>query len=146
MNDPGRWRLFAIVLGLCFLAGGLIGISHGLTAMAWPSAPAKIITSEIVGYGDERSANVVAEFKLGSSYYECGKVAFGGPTEYAEVPAYPVGRQIQVHYLPDDPNQCVFRPGISVGSIVFLLFAAATFAFALYAHFFPSKTDPLDDD
>ena len=127
-------RIVGIVFGVCFVAIGLLGLRHGITTLAWPSAPAKVIISEQVGVGDQSAGNIVAEFHLGQGIYHCGTVISGRDNGASDVRAYPVGRQITVRYRRDNIGQCVFIPGVSGGSIVFLLVGIAAFGLALYAH------------
>lgn len=106
-------RIAGIIFGVCFVAIGLMGLRYGITTLAWPSAPAKVIISERVGVGDHSAGNIVAEFHLGQGIYHCGTVISGRDNSASDIRAYPVGRQIKVRYRPDNLGQCVFIPNVS---------------------------------
>lgn len=127
-------RIAAIICGVVCVVVGLMGMRQGITALAWPSAPGRVIISETVGVGDGASGNIVAEFHLGQSIYHCGKVISGRDKSASDLHDYPVGRQIRVHYKPDNLGQCVFIPDVSGGAIAFLLAGLGALGIALYAH------------
>ncbi|HEX4181057.1 MAG TPA: DUF3592 domain-containing protein [Caulobacteraceae bacterium] len=127
-------RAVGLIFGACFAAAGLMGMRYGMTTLAWPSAPARIIISERVGMGDHAAGNIVAEFRLGEAIHHCGTVISGRDNSASDVRTYPVGRWIQVRYRPGDVGRCVFIPGISGGGVAFLLVGIAAFGLALYAH------------
>jgi hypothetical protein len=134
MNYLPLARSAGVVFGLCFVVVGLLGLRYGLATLSWPSAPAKIIISEHVGPTDHGGGNIVAAFKLGPAIYHCGQVVLGRDNGASDVRAYPVGRQITVHYKPDEVSRCVFIPGISWGGVAFLLAGIAALGLGLYAH------------
>ncbi len=126
-------RAIGVVLGICLVTLGVLGLRGGLAASTWPSEPARIVISERGGTGDHRFGEIVAQFKVGQDIYHCANVTSGRNNQVQDVPRYPVGRQVRVYHDPSNLSKCVFVPGISGESIGFLLAGVAFLGVAVYA-------------
>jgi len=126
-------RAIGVVLGVCLVTLGVVGLRGGLAASNWPSEPARIVISERGGAGDHRFGEIVAQFKVGGNIYHCANVRSGRDNQVQDVARYPVGKQVRVYHDPSNLSKCVFVPGVSGGSIGFLLAGLAFLGLAVYA-------------
>jgi hypothetical protein len=134
MQNLPLLRIVGVLFGACFLAAGIAGARLGLEALKWPTAPGHIVISEPVGMGDDAAGKIVAEFPYGPGWARCGHVVAGRENMTSEVRNFPVGAPVNVSYNPRNLAQCVFRPGISGGSLVFALVGLGAFGMAGFAH------------
>lgn len=108
------------VLGLLLLFGGGYGVLLGLLSLRWPTASGIISRSEVVASrGTYTSWRVELEYDFsvnGRTYF--GKLisfkakVFSNPKAAQRfIGNYPIGKQVNVHYLPNDPRHSVLVPG-----------------------------------
>jgi hypothetical protein len=130
----GGW-LF-LFLGVAAIGGGIwlsyaIGAPMVKTAKAsltWPITPGTIKTSKVEsniatsGDGNTRTEYrpiVDYSYSMNGQAYHSNNLWFGGgesSTNRSEsqdiIDRYPVGKQVMVHYDPQDPSQGVLEPGV----------------------------------
>jgi hypothetical protein len=132
MNKLRLLRLIGLVLGVCLLVAGLLGVKSGLQSASWRSAPAKIVMSDVMGSGERRSSLVMAEYRIGDGIYQCGHVQAGRENSASDAKRYPVGADATVAYDPSEPTHCALEQGVSALSIVLLIGGAGFLGLALY--------------
>lgn len=124
--------LLALLGGLLLLLCGIVispwclgSLTIALHSRRWPQAPGRVTESET---RPNQRANglpghryrVLYEYQIGSRVYE-GNTVSGGVFPYGSrswalrrAGAYPAGSTVQVHFDPEDPEQSVLEPGLSL--------------------------------
>ncbi len=115
--------VFATV-GFCvaFFVGRPI-LNKAKASVDWPTVQGTVDSSEVVRSRDSDgdtmySAEVVYSYTVDGRKFTCDTVWFGGDfrsssssSHHKTVHRYPAGRQVNVHYKPDDPTVAVLEPG-----------------------------------
>ena len=136
--------LLNFFIGLIFLIMGAFALSFGWKALKkereaarWPSAPGIVISSELESYMDTDSEGdlltfyrpkITYQYEVEGDVYTCNTVKttpFGssnlpkGPEK--KLAAYPVGKQVVVHYDPTDPSNALmeFKTGVLMLVMIF---------------------------
>lgn len=130
--------VFAVFFGIVGIYVGWERVAQGLTSRNWPITEGKITYSQIertytlrrtgTRKGEFRYyAKIQYEYTVNDVLYTGNRLAFadppGGRDDEGEQEArevlerYPILKQVQVYYDPDDPATAVLEPGISFGSI-----------------------------
>jgi hypothetical protein len=114
-------------IGLGIAIWGWSVLSNARASLSWPTTEGRVVFSEVDHStdsegGDSYSADIVYRYEVDDQEYENDRVRFGensssnrGPAEDL-VERYPVGRNVDVHYEPDDPDNSVLEPGVTLGS------------------------------
>ncbi len=99
----------------------------------WPSVPGQIIRSEVATHRSSDkttySADIAFRYQVKGVDHECDNVAFGTLSSNNSSPArqvtkrYPVGREVDVFYDPNDPGKGVLEPGTTFKSYFMLGFS-----------------------
>lgn len=138
--------LMLIAGGVGLIVKGVKTIEESRESRTWPTAPGKIVRSEILqetssrrNRSDGRNKTTTSTSYRADIEYEFeinGEKHLGKRVTIAEsitnrsiaqkiVDKYPRDRAVTVAYKPDDPSVCVLEPGSWGGSIVY--FALGTF-------------------
>lgn len=141
----GSWLLaLAIVaVGAVFLYIGVGKVGSASASKSWPTAQGEITRFSLETEIDSDDAdktrytpNIVYRFKVEDTVYQGRRLRYGSKiTTTNETRAreyrkqYAVGELVAVHYNPDDPQQSLLHPGLSlmvllwpaIGVVVLLL-------------------------
>ena len=140
-SGAGCGWIVLVFMGLIFTGigvgvGWFIGwptLQDAKASESWPSVKGKVIESELVRSRNKDnkssySADVIYEFTVDGEEFEGDNVWFGqyGSSNRSEmqkiVTEYPVGKEVDVYYKPDDPNESVLQPGAFTSSYMLLIF------------------------
>ena len=135
-------KMSIIVSEIFLIVGGLIGgfllwqLLKGMKAKNWPTAPGKVVDSQItrdVSRDSDGDRSVTYGADIRYTYEVDGYEYSGDRRSFADysssnrrraekiVARFSPGADVAVYYSPDDPEKCVLEPGISVVSVLFLL-------------------------
>jgi hypothetical protein len=89
----------------------------------WPTAPGQVAASSVeYHHGDEGGgtyhAEVLYDFSVNDTAFSGNRVAYGdygsGNPSHARsvVNHYPKGKDVVVHYMPGNPEECLLEPGV----------------------------------
>ena len=140
MSMRGIGSFMSLLIGITFtIAGAVLVFGFGLplrrqavASASWPATEGRITRSRLeMRAGDKGSsftADVAYEYDLDGRTLVGSRVWIGDGyssspgTEHRDaVTRYPVGRQVQVHYDPQDPDESVLEPGPTWSSMLLLL-------------------------
>jgi hypothetical protein len=132
-GKAGR-RVFAVgvVLIVLGVGWGALVVPRLLGAMAtssWPTVRGVVVSSEVRWKeGSSGTARYVAEitysYVVNDVKRSSDRIAYTNPRTDSRSDAreitdrYPVGKQVQLHYDPDDPYTAVLEPGASTGAYI----------------------------
>lgn len=127
--SPKMRFLFSRLFPLPFMIAGGITLYFGIQNLIrskqsteWPTVVGIVKISDVEysrssdGPGTHH-ANVQYDFIINGTTYSGDEVAYGdygsSNSSHARkiVNRYPVGKEVKVYYLPDDPYECVLEPG-----------------------------------
>ena len=138
-GNTGCGWIGLIFMGLIFTSVGIgvgwfIGkpiLDEAKASADWPSVKGKIIDSQLVRSRDKDgkssySADVIFKYTVDNEEYEGDNVWFGQyggnrSTMQKIVKQYPKGKEVDVFYMPDDPNESVLQPGAFTSSYMVLV-------------------------
>jgi hypothetical protein len=117
---------------------------QGLRANAskgWPVSSGSVIASALEKSPDNRwryRAAVQYRYRVGAKEYQSERVFWGGSEgrrRHMEsvIAAYPAGREVSVHYDPQNPAQAVLDPVQNPGSKPLVLYAMGMMTLGLFA-------------
>ena len=146
---PGMIFLFSrifplpfVLIGAALLFFGSRSVSHARASSTWPVAEGVITAAEVVrrsGSGDSGPTyrpDISYDYTVDGVTRHGDRIYFGGAVSTSNrgwargiVERYPVGRQVTVHYSPDDPALAVLEPGMTwvvwmmpgIGAVLFLV-------------------------
>jgi Protein of unknown function (DUF3592) len=132
---PGSEAALDLVLFACGMA--LLGIwfrkrMRAKQAMKWPQVTGQIIESTVVGdsnFDGETKARILYSYVVNGISLQSKSVGAGmmsSPTGI--VKRYPVGKQVQVYYDPENPKSALLERSGS-GPIIFLLLSIVNLVF-----------------
>src|SRR6185369_10993894 len=116
-----------IVIGFVAVGAGVWTLVKSLRSEHWPVTDGVILTAQMKSHsgenGDTYSADVTYKFQVAGVSYTGTKISIGAmssSTSYAQgiLNHYPVGKNVSVHYAPDDPTEAVLETGIHGGTWV----------------------------
>ena len=117
------------------------------SSVEWPAVSGKIVQSgfrEVPPHGEDGwryPLDIRYEYSIGNKAYSCGEISFSSPGIFdrnfvdsknkAEqlTRRYPKGREVEVHYKPDNPAMAVLEPGLGYENYIWCsiaLFIVAT--------------------
>jgi hypothetical protein len=122
--------------GLGMLGFGGHKVAEGRASEGWPTAGGKVTASSVATHRsydshDHREhitygADVRYTFEVAGAAHTGKDVTLADMSTSSRSSAdetvgrYPVGREVQVHYDPDDPDHCCLEPGLGGGVYVIL--------------------------
>lgn len=140
MSMRGIGSFMSLLIGITFtIAGAVLVFGFGLplrrqavASASWPATEGRITRSRLeVRAGDKGSsltADVEYEYDLDGRTLVGSRVWIGDGyssspgTEHRDaVNRYPVGREVQVYYEPEDPDESVLEPGPNWSSLLLVL-------------------------
>jgi len=138
-NASLRKVVLAVVftaVGVLFALLGLNMLEKAKESLDWPTTTGTVTLSEVrestrtSGTGSNRKKHVDHKAHVEYSYqvqretYAGSRISFNPPNEGAGqiTSRYPVGKQIQVYYSPDEPQESVLEPGVAKTSYLFIGF------------------------
>ncbi len=116
-----------VIVGASVAFFGIRGLVRAKASMDWPGTPGKVIESSV---GRRRSsgsnggssttyhAEILYEFTVESTKFNGNRVAYGdygssNPSHARRVVnRYPKGKNVTVHYMPGNPEECLLEPGL----------------------------------
>jgi hypothetical protein len=124
---------FLLLGGVMLIANAVRELNEAHESMAWPTAPGRVIRSEMsITTDDHRTTSRSREPRTSSTFFEA-KIEYefevNGVThkgtrctaiqdmnarrdhQETVLKKYPVDQAVKVSYKPDDPDQCVLEPG-----------------------------------
>lgn len=121
-----------LVVGVVLLGFWYRGRNRAKLAMTWPQVPGRIIESTVVGDkdfdGGDNKARVLYSYVVNGVSLQSKSVGAGVFSSPAGiVKRYPVGKQVQVYYDPENPRSVVLERSGS-GPIIFLLLSIENLA------------------
>ncbi len=89
---------------------------------AWPTTQGKIIRSQLVGEGEDATADIEYEYHVaGVRYTSLNLVPENtGYTPSTMVERYIAGKPVTVYYNPDNPKQTLLERGNNILAIAFI--------------------------
>jgi hypothetical protein len=167
----GVMGVIAIVFFICMFFIGISGIImavrewiHLGQVKLWPETKGTIIESKTVGTTGNTtgsgyqstvySPKILFEFIVDGKEYQSDKVTWGGESRTnikgvieKKIEEYPVGKEINVHFNPQNPRDCIVQEDFSfemaiplIGGIAFFL-GGGGFAFGLIFFFIKNLTE-----
>lgn len=149
-----------MAVGTTYLWTGIKTLRFGYSSTRWPTAEAKVISSNVVqkratSHSDRNSrhpnftyqAEVEYQFSAAGSTYTSNNIEFGQrgsrDPSYARatVDLYPVGSSTTVSYAPDQPAQSVLRPGLNAKACINPAVGGTFFVFGLALYMLVSSAD-----
>ena len=132
---------FGLIFGLVFAVTGvsiayffgLPEVTQAKASLEWPQVAGVITSSRVESHrgndGTVYSSEVTYDYTVDGKKMSGDKVYFGDnvnsssrSTARETVNRYPAGKEVQVFYSPESPDQCVIEPGTTWSSyFVFLL-------------------------
>lgn len=154
--------IFGIV-GLCIILFlGWPVLQNAKASQQWPSTKGAVTASEVIRSrsddGVQYKPEILYNYRVGKEDYQQGNIRYDGDwstssSTYANrmVQKYPVGKQVDVYYDPDDPFEAVLEPGTSWASysligfgLIFFLIGAGMFlgtgGYLLFAMFVAGRS------
>jgi hypothetical protein len=133
LGSDAALELVFVVFGLVLLGFWYRGQKRAKRAMTWPQVPGKIIESTIVGAknfdGGDEKARVLYSYVVNGISLHSKSVGAGVLSSPAGiVKRYPVGKQVQVYYDPENPKSAFLERSRS-GPIIILLLSIVNLAF-----------------
>lgn len=124
--------LVFLVVGIALLGFWYRGRNRAKRAMTWPQVPGKILESTVVGNknfdGGDEKARVLYSYVVNGMSLQSKSVGAGILSSPAGiVKRYPVGKQVQVYYDPENPKSALLERSGS-GPIIFLLLSIVNLA------------------
>jgi hypothetical protein len=136
--------LLFILLGSTVFVLGARGLIRARASEGWPTAEGTVVSSGVEqkrsagrrrrGGGRTYHAEIVYEFTVDGTPFKGTRVAYGdfGTSRSAHArriaDRYPPGTPVTVHYMEDDPEECVLEPGMKAQALALpgfgLVFAA----------------------
>ena len=126
--------LIFVVVGASVAFFGIRGLVRAKASVDWPSTQGKIVESSVERHRSSGSkgrssttyhAEILYEFTIDGTTYNGDRVAYGdygssNPSHARRVVNnYSQGKNVTVHYLPDNPEECLLEPGVK-GQAFFL--------------------------
>ncbi|MCW5592764.1 MAG: DUF3592 domain-containing protein [Burkholderiales bacterium] len=140
-----HYALFFAVAGLMMVAFAVVSRSQSSQAARWHKATGRVVASRTEGRGSRANPGAVSvlvyepvveyAYTVGGREYRGTRLSFGASVaatkSWAEgkAAAYPVEREVTVHYDPSNPAEAVLEPGGSFAwgglsfALVFLVLA-----------------------
>jgi uncharacterized protein DUF3592 len=155
MGPPSRefdkvlGAVFALV-GLGFVAAGVLDIYRGHRSHSWKSATGVIVRSFVAkGHGDDATHTpvVVYRYRVGDVEHESKRIGVGiGSMGHSEarsrVDRYKAGATVPVFYDPEAPAEAVLERGIFAKTWVSLILGTLCVAIGLFFRTVPSRWCP----
>ncbi|MDE0935855.1 MAG: DUF3592 domain-containing protein [Mariniblastus sp.] len=127
--------VFAIVGFVVVYFFGMPIVTKAKASLEWPQVSGVVTASEIQSHrgddGTTYSADVTFDYTVNDEKLSGDTVYFGDnvQTSSRSTPAktvrkYPVGKEIQVHYSPESPDESVIEPGATWSSYFLLIFGS----------------------
>ena len=131
--NPGMKFFFSRIFPFIFIiAGGVTaffgirGVIRAKESSTWPSVKGKVITSSVKshhssgknGSSTTYNANIVYKFTVDGETFNGDRVAYGdyGSSDSSHaheiVNRYPARKKVTVHYMPDNPAECLLEAGL----------------------------------
>ena len=129
-------------VGAGMLIVGLNNVLEAAQSESWPTAPGKVLRSEVVevaGRDTRNNPEVTFEYEVSQKRYEGATIRNSQPNYYfrdnaqSVVDRYPVGREVKVHYDPTQPDNSVLdTSGVAAYRLIlwgmaWVLFPCVTF-------------------
>jgi hypothetical protein len=126
-------ELVFIVFGIVMLGFWYSKQKRAKRAMTWPQVPGKIIESTVVGAtnfdGGDEKARILYSYVVNGISLQSKSVGAGMLSNpVGIVKRYPVGKQVQVYYDPENPKSALLERSGS-GPIIILLLSIVNLAF-----------------
>lgn len=139
------------LLSLIFLIGFVAAIYFAVKAVRkakqaeqWPVAPGRILPSEVShsvsrdrdGTSVTWKPHVFYEYDVEGSKFKSDRltgISFYSSNRraaYRTVHNYPVGKEVDAYYNPEDPSDSMLEPGITTGGVVLIVVLIAFFGLA----------------
>jgi len=139
---------FFISLGALATFTGIQNFKKAKASANWPRVAGKIISSSVKedddADGKTYRAKISYTYSVENVTRKGNRVSYGwdgsSASSFAKeiVARYPAGKTISVYYRPDNPKECVLRPGYQEGTWCFPIFGFIFFVFGcLMAVYFP---------
>jgi len=128
--------LIFLITGAVIAFFGIRGLIRANASVGWPSTEGRIVESSVgsstssgsSGSGISYHAEILYEFTVDGTTFQGNRVAYGdhGTSDISHarsiVNDYPVGKELTVHYMPENPEECVLEPGVQPQAWLFPAF------------------------
>lgn len=118
--------LIFIVVGASVAFFGIRGFIRAKASVGWPSTQGKVLESSVErqrssgsnGSSTTYHAEILYEFTVEGTTFNGDRVAYGdygsSNSSHARriVNRYPKGKDVTVHYMPGNPEECLLEPGV----------------------------------
>jgi hypothetical protein len=122
-----------LIVGLATLYFGINGVLNAKKSLNWPVAEGIIKRSSVEYHKDSDGdgtyhAEINYEYAVNDVLFNGKKVAYGdygsgNPGHATEiVNKYPVGKYVNIYYMPEKPDECLLEPGIQLQSFFIPVF------------------------
>ncbi|ADI02888.1 DUF3592 domain-containing protein [Syntrophothermus lipocalidus] len=124
---------FIMLAGIAVTIWGARIVYQALASLSWPSCPGRVVSSQVKDISHEPRdgpsywAEVVYRYTVDGKEYTSENVFFGQYSSGSPGPArrlvdrYPAGKEVTVHYAPDNPALAVLEIGFSWAAFAVLL-------------------------
>ena len=120
----------AALYGLRAFYLGIRDLNQAKASVAWPTRPGKVLSSSVVQKRDSEGdlthhAEVVYVFNVNNTAYSGTRIAYGdygsSNTSHAQeiVNRYPRDKNVTVHYMPNNPKECLLEVGVKGQASIF---------------------------
>lgn len=121
-------NILRIAFGFVFVVAGIsllwpsgIALYEALLSTSWPVTEAMIMTSEVLHTPNNRipySPHIIYSYRLGTEQFVGSNIRIMDESMHKLaaieiVRDYPIGKQVQVHYSPENFNRAVLEPGLT---------------------------------
>jgi hypothetical protein len=125
--------------GLAMTATWLTAVIRGHLSASWPVTVGRVHESHIAAalarFPYIYTPDVRYEYVVDGKRYEGATVSYTAcytsPSALDASQGFVPGHSVRIHYDPRDPSRSVLCPGVTVGSAVWMVFAALCLLFSL---------------
>ncbi len=126
-----------VIAGAATLYFGVHGIILANASAKWPTARGKVLESKVEQHSDSDGttyhAEILYEFSVEDVIFKGNRVSYGdygssSPSHANRVVNnYPKGKKVEIHYMPEKPEECLLEPGLKGQSFFMPLFGLIFF-------------------
>lgn len=121
------FMLIFVIVGVSIMGVGISNILKARASVNWPQVNGRIISSEIKSHHHSNGSSngptywceeISYSYIVNRSEMDGNRISFDNyesvnPSQAQEIVGrYPVGKEVKVHYSPNDPAESLLEPGV----------------------------------